>query len=288
MRGRILLGLLLALCVPLASQARKMPDDIRAQVETSMLVGGTVDIDREGRATGAVLDHAEKLPAGVVQLVDAAVATWRFEPVLVDGVPADVRTGMSLRVVATPQGEDRYSIGLRGAAFGLEVPGAGALTGVRSKDMAPPRYPEGSYQQGIQGVVYVVTRIGRDGRVEDAIAEQVNLTVYGRERQMEAARRDLSKAALAAAKRWTFHPPTEGDEVDAPFWLARVPVAFMLGAPSSAPPTVGQWETYLPGPRTPVPWGDPATRSADAPDAMPAGSVGMAGNGPKLLTPLQG
>ena len=297
MRGRILLGLLLVLCVPLASQARKMPDEIRAQVENSMLVRGTVDIDRDGRATGVALHQADKLPAGVVRLVDTAVATWRFEPVLVDGVPADVRTRMSLRVVATPQGDDAFAISLRSASFGLDAPDEAARVAggddnatIRHKTTAPPKYPPSSYQQGIQGTVYLVARIDRSGRVEDVVAEQVNLTVYGTPRQMESGRKDLAEASMRAARRWSFHVPTEGDAAAQPYWSVRVPVSFAISDSRLArdEDEYGAWETYLPGPRTPAPWGDDDSRSAGSPDALPDGALSLVGSGPKLLTPLEG
>lgn len=297
MRGRILLALLLALCVPMESQARALPDDIRAQVETSMLVGGTVDIDRDGRATGAVLDQAEKLPAGVVRLVDTAVANWRFEPVLVDGAPANVRTRMSLRVVATPQGDDAFAISLRSASFGLDAPdAAGRVAGasddaqVRRRTMAPPKYPQASYQQGIQGTVYLVARIDRSGDVEDVVTEQVNLTVYGTPRQMESGRKDLADASMRAARRWSFHVPTEGDAATQPYWLVRIPVSYAISDTrlTKAKETYGTWETYLPGPRTPAPWGEEGSRSAGSPDALPDGALSLVGSGPTLLTPLEG
>ncbi len=297
MRGRILLGLLLALSMPLAPQARALPDDIRAQVETSMLVRGTVDIDRDGRATGAVLDQADKLPSGVVRLVDTAVANWRFEPVLVDGAPANVRTRMSLRVVATPQGDDAFTISLRSASFGLDAPDeAGRVVGgsgsakVRHRTMAPPKYPQASFQQGIQGMVYLVVRIDRSGRVEDVVAEQVNLTVYGTPRQMESGRKDLAEASVRAARRWSFHIPTEGEAATQPYWLVRIPVSYALSDTrlTKAKDAYGTWETYLPGPRTPAPWGEEDSRSAGSSDALPEGALSLVGSGPRLLTPLEG
>ena len=45
--------------------------------------------------------------------------------------------------------------------------------------------------------------VGRDGRVEDVAAEQVNLTVVGTARAMESIREALARASISGARRWT-------------------------------------------------------------------------------------
>lgn len=44
------------------------------------------------------------------------------------------------------------------------------------KDMQPPAYPVNAFRGGATGVVYLLLKIGRAGKVEDVVAEQVNLT----------------------------------------------------------------------------------------------------------------
>jgi hypothetical protein len=64
----------------------------------------------------------------------------------------------------------------------LDIVGAGSY--VTPKDpaeqpaalgMAPPSFPQQALDVGAQVMVYLLLRIGRDGKVEDGIAEQVNL-----------------------------------------------------------------------------------------------------------------
>src|SRR5690606_37388169 len=105
---------------------------------------------------------------------------------------------------------------------------------------------------GVHGVVYVVVRVDRSGRVQDAVAELVNLRILGSEREMEQARELLAKSALVAARKWTFKPPTRGEWADQERWSARVPVDYRFA--DDGKPRYGQWESYVPGPRNPIPW----------------------------------
>src|SRR5690606_19264913 len=145
----------------------------------------------------------------------------------------------------------------------------------------PPSYPVGAEMAGGKGTVYLVLRIGREGRVEDLFVEQVNLTTLGTEAQMAAVREVLGKAATEAAWKWTFHPPTTGEEVDDDHWTVRVPVEFRLY--DDKPAAYGQWEAYLPGPRTTAAW----AQDDVSPDAIAAGGLQPVGGGLKLLTPLR-
>ena len=129
-----------------------------------------------------------------------------------------------------------------------------------------------------------MVKIGRDGRVEDVVAEQVNLQVVASERAMQNWRDMLTDASVVAAKKWTFAPPVKGKDVDEPYWSARVPVEFI--APGSEQHIAGQWESYVPGPRALIPW-----RSGDdgvGADAVASGGVHPIGRGPRLLTKLGG
>ena len=139
---------------------------------------------------------------------------------------------------------------------------------------------------GVRGTVYVVARIGRDGRVEDAVAEQVNLKVVDSDAGMTQWRNSLAKSAALGARKWTFKPPTQGDEVGRPFWLVRVPVDSVLHDEEPVP--YGQWEAYIPGPRQSTPWMGAMDASSRAPMRWRAAGCTPSAPGPKLLTPLDG
>lgn len=274
------IGIAFAACAGLALAGG--PGAVRKQTEASMLITGMIDIERDGHVGKYEVDQAEKLPPAATGLIAKAVPAWKFQPVVVDGKPVRARTRMSVRIVAKSVGEDRYEVRVASASFG-----EGGEPGefVSSKDLKPPRYPEVAALNGVRGTVYVVVRIGRDGRVEDAIAEQVNLKVVDSEVGMTRWRNSLAKSAVLGARKWTFNPPTKGEEAGKPFWLARVPVDFFLN--DEKPVQYGQWEAYIPGPRQDTPWLGAMDASLGA-DAVAAGGMHPIGSGPTLLTPLDG
>ena len=256
----------------------------RHEVEASMLVTGHVDIDRDGTVTGHVLDQPEKLPSYVVDLVERSASGMRFDPILVDGVPALARAKMRLRLIATPSEGGTMNVRIASAHFGDENdaddPGR-----IRADSMLPPRYPVDVARMGGTGVVYLLLKINRDGLPEDVVAEQVNLTALGTARQMESIRSSLAKSAIAGAKRWRFVPPTEGDEAARDYWVVRTPVSYFLQGQRE--PAYGQWAAYHPGRANHPDWAAP-TPAGFSPDTLMAGEVAPESSRFKLLTPIEG
>ncbi|MBF6023041.1 energy transducer TonB [Lysobacter niastensis] len=222
------------------------------------------------------------MPVAANTMLGKAVKGWKFEPVVIDGKTVRARTKMSVRIVAKPIDENRAEVRIASANFGE---GGNPGEFITSKELAPPKYPEMAAMNGVKGTVYLVVRIGRDGTVEDVIAEQVNLKVVDHESGMTRWRNMLAKTAISTARRWTFNPPTVGEEVGKAFWLARVPVDFLLHDEKLTP--YGQWEAYIPGPRASTPWLG-AMDAALGADAVAGGGMHPIGSGPKLLTPLDG
>lgn len=260
--------------------------EVAKTIENSMLVTGSVDIAIDGTVATHRLDQPEKLPQVVRDLIAKAMPLLRFEPVEVNGEPVTARTKMGLRVVATKLDDGNYRLRLANASFGE----AGGVEGetVTSVELEPPRYPAAAYMSNVSGTVYLVLKIGRDGRVEDAVAEQTNLTVLGNERQMRKSRNMLEAASIAAARKWRFNVPLRGEEAGQAFWLVRVPVDFDLRVTESSPPPsipYGTWEAYIPGPKNRVPWITEEENRRN-PDALADGGVYVVGTGPRLLTPL--
>lgn len=259
----------------------------RQEVEASMLVTGHVDIDRDGRAASHVLDQPDKLPPYVVELIARAVPSLRFEPVLVDGAPVIARAKMSVRLVATPAGDGEGNMQLRiaSAHFGEEYSETDR-TSVRQSNLRPPRYPMNIAQIGGKGMVYLLVKVGRDGKAADVVAEQVNLTALGNARQMEMIRATLSKTAVDnALKHWTFTPPEEGEAVDRDYWVVRVPVDFRLSDDRDT--AYGKWSAYHPGPQQRPVWAAP-TPPGFSPDTLVAGGMTPETSRFRLLTPIEG
>ncbi len=212
--------------------------EVRKQVEASMLVTGTVVVDSEGKLKTLTLDHEDALPTGVVKLIRGQSSQWRFEPVMINGKAVVAKTDMSLRVIAKALPNDEYAIRIGGASFGTDSPNPNEI--IRSEKLTPPKYPRAAGSIGASGTAYVVAKVGRNGKVEDAIVEQVNLKVVARERDMTTLRRIFADNARAIAKKWTFHPPTEGDGADDKFWTVRVPVKYNLGEARQEPMVYGK------------------------------------------------
>lgn len=260
---------------------------VRERIESSLVVRGEVSIETDGSVSAVQLAKEDKLPVGVVSMVRDAGLKWRFEPVLRDGVAVRAVAPMSLRVIARKLDGDRYEISLRGINFArLDADDPENIARVSLK---PPRYPEQAYRAGISGSVYLLVKVGRDGKVEDAFAEQVNLTFLSRENDQRRARDLLAKSALAGARQWTFRVPTQGPGAAQPFWNVRVPVSYSLDNGGAEGQEQGRWVSYVPGPRERAPWREGSEQLGFSPDALVDGSVNLVdNNGPHLLTPLQG
>ncbi|MFC3550656.1 protein tonB [Lysobacter cavernae] len=258
------------------------PGDVRKQIESSLLVKGAIDINADGSVAAHTLERESELPVGIVAMIGKAVPQWRFEPIKLKEGTQRARANMSIRIVARKLDDGNFAVDIRGAQFGQEQPDTQT---VRSKDrLTPPRYPEKAAYAGVGGSVYLVLKVGRDGQVIDAVAEQVNLRVVTNGYAMTRWRDMLAKSAMAAAMKWTFTPPTEGEEVAAPYWSVRVPVDFI--APGQAEPKDYAWTTYVPGPRQLIPWRTEI--SGAGADALVAGGVYPLDSGLQLKTPLGG
>ncbi len=277
-----LCGWLLAGAVGTATAATA--EQVRKTAEASMLVTGTVEVNPDGSLHGYALDQPEKLPPVVVDAVNKAIHAWEFK--LSGPTTEVVKTKMSLRVVAKPVGDGQFSVAVQGSSFGDK--------GQRSdqvyfRDRAPPVYPQLAISARVSGTAYLVLRIGRDGTVQEAIAEQVNLDQYDLESAMERYRKWLADASLRAARHWTFNIPTSGAEANDPYWVVRVPVNFSLfpGGVMPRKPSYGKWEAYIPGPRQTPTWIGKALAS-ESPDAVADGDVGSGDPRLQLIKPVGG
>jgi hypothetical protein len=274
------MGLVVVLCAFTAMAAG--PGAARKQIEASMLVTGTIKVGAQGEVDSFDLDKAEKLPAGVVGFLEKNIARWKFEPAMVNGQAVGLRNRMSLRVVAKELEGNDYLVELRAVSFDpFEVQKDHEIT---SKNLTPPRYPVGAAMSGVSGTVYLILKVGRDGKVEDAVAEQVNLRFIDSERKMEHWREMLAAASLRAAKNWEFIPPTKGEYAAEEFWSVRVPVDYNFHQQKQ--PKYGDWAAYVPGPRQSYSWSQ-HDAPGFSPDALPESGIFLAsGDGLRLLTPL--
>jgi hypothetical protein len=258
------------------------PGAVRKQVEASVLVTGTIGVDSKGEVFERAIDQPEKLPNGVVQFIERAMGHWQFSPPVLDGQPVNIRNKMNILVVAKKQEDGNYLLRMQAVSFEPLTKDEGYE--LASKDMAPPRYLMQAASAGATGTVYMLIKVGRDGKVQEAMAEQVNLKFVASERQMEQARKLFADASLAAAKRWQFVPPSRGEQASAEFWSVRVPVDYFMHDMSM--PKYGRWVAYVPGPKQRAGWLDEEF-TGSSPEAMLPGQPRLVGKQSlQLLTPL--
>lgn len=274
---------LAAMLAWMPSASAQGPAGVRKQVEASMRVTGAIHIAADGSVEHVQLDTPDRLPKGISGFVESNMASWRFEPVLVDGVPRRALTKVSALLVGKTIGGGQMSVSIRGADFSDDtvVPATQQITG---RQLRPPAFPMSAAEEGVQGTVYLLVKVERDGTVGDVSTEQVNLRFVASAPQMDRHRDRFARVAMAAARNWTFAPPTEGEQAAQPYWIVRVPVDFTF----SGPLPYGKWQVYVPGPRTRPGWAPDEEAPGFSPDALAEGSIHMAGGnrGPKLLTPL--
>ena len=77
--------------------------------------------------------------------------------------------GAQSAFVAKQVDHDNFTVQIRSAHFGQDRPDEFVT---RKEALKPPRYPDEAARTGVGGTVYVVAKVGRDGRIEDAIAER--------------------------------------------------------------------------------------------------------------------
>lgn len=278
-------GLLLSVVATHASAAPASNTQQAArQVQSSMLVTGTIEVNTDGTVATHSIDQVAKLPKGVAGFIDKNVASWTFKPVTHEGRAAKLHNRMNLLLVARKLDGDKYLIRMQAANFLPLRQETQKGHEVARRQITPPSYPSRVLSDGVTGTVYLLMKIGRDGRVQDVIAEQVNLRALGSQSQMTRWRNGLADASVRAARNWTYTPPTQGAWVDEPFWMARTPVDFDYYG--STPVGYGEWSAYIPGPRQSNPWAKQAEAEA-SPEALAAGGLQQVGSEElKLLTPL--
>lgn len=256
---------------------------VRESAEASMTLTGKIDIGTDGHVTGFQLDHADELSADLAAFVQHQVQAWEFQPIVDNGTAVATQTPVTLRLLSQPgPGGAGDTVRVAGASFSKYDPEN--TSRVTSSELRLPAYPRNLAAMRAKGEVLLLVKVGRDGTVDDVVAEQVNLRVVGKENQMRQVRNEFARASVSAARSWTFRPPTTGRLKDAESWTVRIPVRYMMGERTP----YGTWEAYIPGPRERAPWRTSQAGEDAAPDLLTAGGIYMADldDGPRLLTPL--
>ena len=255
------------------------------EVESSLLVTGTIDVTPTGEVATYALKESEKLPTGIVDMVASVAPHWKFEPIALQD-KAVSRSEMSLLFIAKKQENGKFSLNLRSAYF-MAPPAAGKEEQLAfdKTDFKPPVYPLSLQYDGVAANVYVAIKVGRDGRVIDADVMQIDLRKVGSQPQLQRWRNAFKRSALAAANNWTFHVPTAGSNAGQAYWVGTVPISYAFDGEL---PAYGSWQTYVPGPYTVIPWMSDKHIADRDPGAMSPNTFHAEGESRRLLTPLGG
>ncbi|QEE24189.1 energy transducer TonB [Rhodanobacter glycinis] len=252
--------------------------------ESSAVVNGTIVLATDGTVQTAVIDNEASYGKSIADMVRTAALHWRFQPVVRDGKPVLAKASMHVRVVVKKASDGNYTARIKGATFGEpDKNSTDVLQTAEANKKILPRYPMAAIHYRVQGTVYLALRVDHEGHVIQAVAEQINLRNIGPDRILKTYRQVLADAALGAARKWSYVPPSTGKLAHQDSWTAHVPVDFHLNELGKAPST-SVWQTYVPGPYTPAPWVD--RPDTNAVDALADDTVQTDGAGPVLLAPI--
>jgi hypothetical protein len=200
----LLLCLLLLVALPLGVTAS---DAIYETVLTKR-IDGDVTIDTEGN----VIAHAfaTDMEPKVREVLDRAVAKWKFHPYLDKGVAVNARAKMRITLAAREEGGD-YQVAVDNVLFHdgtRDSDKADAdpdpLTGIemsvasKSGRIEYPRY-------AVNGMTVVAVRLSPAGTVEAIQAIQTTfLNAKGSDEDFERARKAMEENAIAGIRKWKF------------------------------------------------------------------------------------
>ncbi|AIF48851.1 hypothetical protein [Dyella japonica] len=263
-------------------------EDLRQQMVASTLVTGTVLVSPDGKVHSFKVDQAEKLPAAARDLLNRNIPTWTFERNV--ALPVDITERMTIRLMAKAVDAHHDAISIVSASFDDDFRAADET--VVPATRTEPKYPGEAVTGNVNGTVYTLIYVGRDGRTQKALAEQVNLRTAVPKKYQDQFRKDLANAATSALSSWTWRVPTSGRQAAAPGWWVRIPVVFTLsikGKLEIKDPEYGDWDVYIPGPRLQLTL-DSADQAlqAQGSDAIANGTIHLADPSVKLTTSLGG
>jgi len=260
----------------------------------SLMVRGTISVSPAGHVTGYTMYKPEKLPAGVVNLLNRAIPDWRFHPVSYDGKPAAAKADMSIRLLARPLDNKRYSLSIASTSFTLTNNHSSAELHYAKDHRKPPKYPVEARRNHVSGTVYLLVRINRQGNVANVATREVDLRVWGTPAQLRQWRGLLSRASLEAARHWHFRIPADVANSNKSYWYGSVPVDFQLVPSNSLAylrkmqlESYGKWQAFIPGPMHYIPWAD-KHEMANVNTAQPSGSLHILGQGLRRIDPHHG
>lgn len=270
---KTLLSFILLLPLVLSSTASRGAE---VEPEYALSARGEIVLEADGTVRSYTLDGG--LAPQVSDLVSRNVATWRFEPILVDGEPVVARTRMSLSILASPDHEGNYVLRVADAWFGdLKARSA----------QSPPRYPRNAIKAGIGARVLLVLKLDAEGNVVDAHPYQTSLSQRGSEARARRWRAQFEKASIDAAMRWKYEPGeiVGGKTVGT---TLMVPFEYTIVQGMKSAELTNHWRAYAPGPITPAPWVDASSLASIDTDGLADGTAAAVDSRFRLVSDVIG
>lgn len=220
-----------------------------SEVELTLSLGGSVDIDQQG----AVVDYTLTTPVtdDLRAAIDSRVRNWRFAPIRVNGVAVPARTSMAFSLRAERVSEEKFHL-----HFGKPTFGAPSLVPRSQRGRGAIQFPRDLARVGVGGRVMLAIRIDNEGRVVEVHPYQTSLDARPNdERQAQKLRETMERAVMRSARHWQFHL-AESIDGETRGMTALIPIDFAVGPPGQSKRKLTGWRALLPGPVDPAPWQD--------------------------------
>jgi TonB family protein len=275
--GLLALALATSVAPAIASSPAPVLESPAAGLErvAVMRLDGTITIDATGKPIGYTL--AKPLPAALAANIDRIVNSWRFHPVLQDGVPRRAEARMRIGLAARKVGE-QIEVRIDNATF----PGPESQTtpnGITRVRMPPPKYPMPLMRAGVSGKVLLSLRIAPDGSVAEAVASQSMLfDVGGSDKNLRRAIAMLEESAIAGARRWRFTVPPRLGAAAPTEMTVSAPVEYRMAKGEAVP---GDWQWVVRVPYRPAAW-LPKAPTGSQPGVADLADGELAGGAPAL------
>jgi hypothetical protein len=253
----LFVGMLLALAAnqAMAKDLAPQPTQSLETVKT-LQVEAWVDVDALGQLTE--LTFESKLPDRMREVLDGTVRTWRFLPIVVDGVPKASKAKMRITLAArkTVSGHQVTVENVRfpdtNQAKLMIVDNASARISVKSMHRND-FYPAQMARTPLSCFVLLGIKIGADGRVDNVVAIQSSLLdVDAPPAVLRQAVFHFEQAALRQARLWRFNVTAKTLKLDAKDMTIRINVPFERKRQDTD--LAGVWRTEIRTSLKPMDW----------------------------------
>ncbi|KGQ18916.1 TonB family protein [Lysobacter dokdonensis DS-58] len=199
----------------------------------TMRVDGTIAVDETGKVLTSTLDTP--VDPRFRDVIERAIATWKFDPPTVDGKPARVKSAMRVTLVGREVAAGTevtidnvlfFAPGQQNANWADEAKKLGKLSMAVVEMPRKPLYPKGFH---VNGIVTMAVRANADGTVADVFPTQCSLyQAGGRPDDFARACKQMQDLAAKAIKTWKIGITLNGDVPTDDNLTATVPLEYKM------------------------------------------------------------